>query len=392
MTAPSPVATEKGLRLTSAGIGLLVGSVVLGLVGWVLGLPEVVLPAVAGAAVLLLALAATAAPLALDVGRRFRPGRVTVDAPAAGLLTFTSRSRLPLPGFVAIDRVGGRLLPLRVPGLSHQGSVVVRSLLPTNRRGRLEMGPVRAERRDPLGLVVRWRSIGATGVLWVRPRVHAADPLPTGVVVDLEGPLSDTAVEGTLTFSSLREYVPGDDLRRIHWPTTARTGQLMVRTHVDTSLPRATVVLDTRPEVWDTTRFEHGIEVAASLAEAFRRVGHTVDLRIVGEDRAAAARLGAKTDLDRLTLAAIDDRGAGRELFGVIERSEGGGALVVVSGSSDGRLVAQVASQRRRHAPVVVVRLTDEGHPMSAVRSGVLEVVATTATHAVGGWNREVHR
>lgn len=392
MTAAGADLNDRGLRLTRAGAAVGVASILTGGAGWLLGLPELVVPAVAGLIAVLLALVATAAPLPVVLERRFRPERVTVDGPAAGLLRFTNRGRLPMPGLMAVDHVGGRPLSQRVPGIGAGGTTVVRNLLPTDRRGRLELGPVRVERIDPLGLVTRWRSMGAADVLWVRPRVHAADPIPTGVVLDLEGPTSDTATEGTLTFSSLREYVRGDDLRRIHWPTTARTGALMVRTHVDTSQPRATLVLDTRDGVWEPARFEHGIEVVASLAAAFRRVGHGVEVRIVGEDRTASARLGARSDLDRLTLAQVDERGGTQKLFGLIERSEGGGALVVVTGDPEARLVARVATQRRRHAPVVVVRLVADAQVSSHRRSGVLEVVARTAVAAVASWNREVRR
>jgi len=387
----APPEAERGLRLTSTGLAVAAGSIVLGGAGWLLGLPELVVVAVAGAAALVLALLATAAPLAVDLDRRFRPGRVTVDAPAAGLLTVTSRSRLPLPGLTAVDQVGGRPLPVRIRPLAPRGSTVVRTLLPTDRRGRLALGPVRVERQDALGLATRWRALGGSDVLWVRPRVHVVDPLPTGVVLDLEGPISDTAVEGTLTFSTLREYAPGDDLRRIHWPTTARTGGLMVRTHVDTSQPRATVVLDARTDAWDPERFEQGVEVAASLVAAFGRTGSTVELQLVGEDRTAASRLGARDDLDRLALVGLTDIGI-TGLLANLERAEGGGALVVVTGATDREVLTRVAARRRRHAPIVVVRIVAGARPTASRHRGVLDVVAADARTALAGWDRELRR
>ncbi|CAN5619262.1 DUF58 domain-containing protein [soil metagenome] len=392
MSGDSTEMGDRGFRLTSTGVGAVAGVILLGTTGWLLGLPEVVTVSLAGLVALVLAVVATALPLAVNLERRFRPERVTVDAPVAGLLSVTSRSRLPLPGLTAVDHVGGRPLRLAVPALAPRGSTVIRTLLPTDRRGRLALGPVRAERRDPLGLITRWRSLGADDVLWVRPRVHAAAQLPTGMVLDLEGPISDTATEGTLTFSSLRQYVMGDDLRRIHWPTTARTGELMVRTHVDTSQPRATLVLDTRAEVWDESSFEEGVEVVASLAEGCRRTGNTVDLRIVGEDRSSAARLGAHQDLDRLTLASIDRSGGVAALFGLIERCRGGGAMIVVTGDRERPLVARLAGQRRRHSPVIAMRVHHGAPTSTDRRSGVLEIRAATSVQVVAAWNREVHR
>ena len=78
--------------------------------------------------------------------------------------------------------------------------------------------------------------MGGTVTLLVQPHVIALDPRPAGRARHLEGPVSDTgAARHAQTFHSLREYVPGDDIRRIHWRSTARTGTLMVRDHVDTS-------------------------------------------------------------------------------------------------------------------------------------------------------------
>ncbi len=63
-------------------------------------------------------------------------------------------------------------------------------------------------------------------------------------------------------FVSMREYVAGDDPRMIHWPTTARTGTLMVREHVEVRRPEFTVVLDTAPSVGTPDDFEEAVDVA----------------------------------------------------------------------------------------------------------------------------------
>jgi uncharacterized protein (DUF58 family) len=64
----------------------------------------------------------------------------------------------------------------------------------------------------------------------------------------------------------MREYVPGDDPRMIHWPTTARTGTLMVREHVEVRRPEFTIVLDTADAAGTPDDFEESVDVAASLA------------------------------------------------------------------------------------------------------------------------------
>ena len=79
--------------------------------------------------------------------------------------------------------------------------------------------------------------------------------------------MDDTAPEGTIAFQGLRPYVVGDDLRMVHWRTTARTGTLMVKKHVDTNRPQVVVLLDDRAGSYPANRwFEEAVEVAASLA------------------------------------------------------------------------------------------------------------------------------
>src|SRR5690606_20991656 len=132
--------------------------------------------------------------------------------------------------------------------------------LPTSRRGVISVGPMVLRRADPFGLVETTTHYGVIRTLWVHPRVHPIRALPSGVSRDLEGPTSDTAPQGGMAFHTLREYVRGDDLRHIHWRSTARLGNLMVRHMVDSSHPVNTVVLDTRAERYDPVRFEDAVE------------------------------------------------------------------------------------------------------------------------------------
>ena len=74
--------------------------------------------------------------------------------------------------------------------------------------------------------------------------------------------------EGTASFHQLREYVPGDDLRRIHWRSTAKTGDLLVKQMVDTTRPELVVVLDNRTSAIGADDFEHAVEIAASILKA----------------------------------------------------------------------------------------------------------------------------
>ncbi len=107
--------------------------------------------------------------------------------------------------------------------------------------------------------------MGAPQRIAVHPRLLALHPLPTGISRHLEGPSSDTSPQGTVTFHRLREYVVGDDLRTVHWPSTAHAGKLVVRHNVDTAQPYTVVLADLDPDRYSAETFEEAIDVTASL-------------------------------------------------------------------------------------------------------------------------------
>lgn len=373
-------------HVTPAGWSVLLGSLAVYALGAGLGYPALVAVGLGGLLAFAVAVAAVLVRPRLRVTRSVAPDRVTVGEPALGQVSTRNLSRWPAPGFVVVDRLGGEPLELPVPGLPGAGTRTVHYPVPTRRRGALPLGPITVDRLDPLGLLRRPQAYGSAETLWVHPRVHPTKPLPVGVVLDYEGRLADSAPRGTVTFSSLRDYVPGDDPRQIHWRSTARTGKLIVREHVDTSEPTVTVVLDTR---LDGPVLESAVEVAASVAVGSERHGHPVALHVLGEDRAALERAGAHGLLDRLAAAGPAPSDDPVALLDLVERARPGGALVVVTGDADPGSVARLSGQRRRFAPVVVVSL-GEGSPGSARRPGMSVLRARTATDAVAGWNRLV--
>src|SRR5439155_1528418 len=96
----------------------------------------------------------------------------------------------------------------------------------------------------------------------------------------------------TITFDALREYVIGDELRKVHWRTSARVGQLMVREDLDTSLPRVVVLVDDRQAAYrDLTEdggsadFEAVCEAAASVLVACVRADLAVELVVASGER-----------------------------------------------------------------------------------------------------------
>jgi uncharacterized protein (DUF58 family) len=376
--------------LTPAGSAVLVTGALLYAAGVLLGFDGLVVIGAAAAVALACGLLAVVVRPRLSVDRTVTPSRVTVGRPASGRLVVRNLSRWPAPSFVAVDSVGEQTIELAVRSLSGGTRRAVEYDVPTHRRGRLALGPITVERRDPLGLVRRAQPQGGAGWLWVRPRTHVIAALPVGVLLDDEGVLVQTAPRGSVTFSSLREYVPGDDPRQVHWRSTARTGTLMVKEHVDTSRPVTTVVLDARADRFTTESFEHAVEVAASVVLATQRRNRPVELRVLGEDIAAAQRLGARDLLDRLACADLVGQVSPAGVLELVDRATSGGALVLVTGRGDEQLAARVASARRRFTPVVLVELMPGSRLSTARRAGLSVVRAGTAAEAAGAWNQLV--
>ena len=133
----------------------------------------------------------------------------------------------------------------RSPG-SIRAAAVGHLPAPTARRGVVAVGPLSLGRSDAARPGRGSSRTTATSSPCGSTRgCTTIVPLPASMTRSLEGPTSDTAPSGTVTFHALREYVLGDDLRHVHWRSSAHTGELMVKHYVDTSLPDTTVVLDT---------------------------------------------------------------------------------------------------------------------------------------------------
>ncbi|BCL14457.1 DUF58 domain-containing protein [Micromonospora sagamiensis] len=377
------------LTVTGTGIGVAAGAVVAYATGVALGYQLLVVLAVGGLAMLAAATVAVAIRPSVTLARAVRPDRVTVGETVEGRLDVYNTSRWPAPGFTALDLVGDEKVPLTVRALAGRGRRTVHFTVRADRRGRLRLGPLTVERRDPLGLLAWRQRQTADGVLWVHPRLHQMRPLPVGVVLDYEGRTTDNARLGTVTFSSLREYVPGDDPRQIHWRSTARTGVLTVREHIDTTEPTTTVVLDTHPSSFDAGAFEEAVEFAASVVRAVEHIGRPVVLHILGERPADVAAAGATGSLDRLALATRDDSAA---LVETLNRMAAGGALVAVTGALGPAAMARLTEQRRRFSPVVVT-VIDPAADTSGIRRwpGMAMLTARSAAEATAAWHRMIN-
>ena len=153
-------------------------------------------------------------------------------------------------------------LPALAPGQSHQ----IRLKLEARSRGVIDLGPVTMEAGDPLGLIRRRRILTGARKLYIHPRTVALPPLEAGLERDLEGDPGPGIVDDDLEFHALRPYAPGDDMKRVHWLSTARAGTLMVRQYEPTLRTRTELILDGQAASYrNADEFELAVELFASL-------------------------------------------------------------------------------------------------------------------------------
>ncbi|MGW3795801.1 DUF58 domain-containing protein, partial [Micromonospora arida] len=353
------------MGITARGVGLLVAAVVLSGVGFRFAYPELtLLGAAAGVAVGYAALVAAWRPR-LTVTRRADPDRVARGEPASMTLTVRNTGRLRSANLLAEDRCGQRTVPVPVLRLRPGRDTEVRYDVPTDRRGVVPVGPLRVTRRDPLGLVALARPYGAAVPVWVHPRIHPLTAVPRGAGRSLDGRV-DGVPHGSITFDSLREYVVGDELRRVHWRTSARVGELMVRENVDTSLPRLVVLLDNRVAAHPqrvggvAESFESACEAAASIVTAAHRADLPVLLLLADAEPAEVTTPDGEADgalgpLDRLAAADLSAAGdAVRAATTRLRQDRLGDTLIFLTGPGGRDELGHVGALRGAYPSVVV--------------------------------------
>jgi uncharacterized protein (DUF58 family) len=378
--------------LTGLGVGAAAAAAILLAVGAAAGWPAVVIAGAGTALGVLLSLAYVSRRPRLAIERQVEPARVQKGSAAVAVVHATNLSRRPLAPVTMEQRVGDEPVALRLPRL-RRGEAVLRSYrLPTWRRGEFEIGPVEVAKADPLGLCRTVLALGEPQSIAVHPRLLQLTPLPAGRSRHLEGPSSDMSPQGSITFHRLREYVAGDDLRTIHWPSTARTGTLMVRHNVDTAQPYTVVLLDVHPSSYSAETFEEAVDVAASVATSMSGGVAPVQLRTTaGERMGGPAQRDPRPLVDHLTGVAPSEEGSLDAQLAVLRRDRGGTALVVVTGKLTDATVPAVSTLRRRFDRVVLASLA-AGRVPGAAYPGVTVLAAATADGVARAWAAAVAR
>ena len=288
--------TVRGRAFLAAGVTAVVCAVVMGQ------------PALTRVGVLVLALPLVTAAV---VGRgRYRLALVRTVTPqlvAAGQsarvnLALTNEGRTPSGTLLLEDQVPyvlGTRPRFVLDGIGQGWRRHVTYQVRSDVRGRFEIGPMSVRVSDPFGLVELGRSFSSTAALTVTPRTVPLPAVPLGGGWTGSGDNRPRAFAvGSAEDVTVREYRRGDDLRRVHWRSSARVGELMVRREEQPWQSRATIFLDNRSGSHRgqgiASSLEAAVSAAASVAVHLTQRGYAVRLATAaGEDAAGGWHAGA---------------------------------------------------------------------------------------------------
>jgi uncharacterized protein (DUF58 family) len=349
--------TTRGTSFLTAGAATVLAGLLLGSRPLIsVGVTLIVLP-------LLARLAAGRARYRLSCTRSISPARVPAGTTASVTLRLENASRLPTGLMLAEDGIPyalGSRPRYVLEGIERGGVRELTYPLRSDLRGKFDIGPLEIRIADAFGVVELGRKFSARNTLVVTPRVV---PLPRAAASsswagDGDGMTRTTAAAGEDDVIP-RAYRSGDELRRVHWRSTARYGELMVRREEQRWRNRALLFLDTRRAAHAGTgvasSFEFAVSAAASVGVHLAREG--LDGQLI-TDAGAYESGGIFEDVLLDSLATVTTSGApdlGRGLAAL--RAGEGGLTVAIMGRLSADSARQLAACRRDQGQAIALLL-----------------------------------
>jgi uncharacterized protein (DUF58 family) len=345
----------------------------------------------------------------LTCSRRVDPARVATGDRSRVVLRIENISRLPTGLLLIEDTIpyllGGRPRVV-LDRLAPKRPIDVGYHVSGELRGRYRVGPLTVRLMDPFGLCELPRAFTSTDTLVVTPQVLE---LPAVQLSGEWGGAGHSTYRSVATHGdddvATREYHHGDDLRRVHWRTTARRGELTVRREEQAWQSRGAVLLDTRLVAHrgdgPTSSLEWAISAAASISIHLARSGFEIRLVTDTGHEISSAGLGESSfDGSVLDVLAVVNPSPSRSLhagMSAVRRHGSEGLLVAVVGTLTPEDAESLARMRSGGASVGVALVLETDTWITQSPQGA---AATAAAHdktyqllAQSGWRTiEVHR
>lgn len=345
--ASGPVLEWLRATVSPLGWAVLGGAVVCALIALWLGWIEFLTLALMLAIVIVVAVLLTIGRWRHEASLDFADRRIKIGDQALAQVVVSNPGTTPAAGVRVEVPVGRNAAAFRVPrlggGESHEEVFTIHG----RRRGVIVVGPVRAIKGDPLGLLHRVHTWTKPVELFVHPDVVLLESKAMGFLKDVEGVPTQNLSSSDVSFHALRDYVPGDDRRSIHWRTTARTGKLVVRQFEETMRSHLVILLSLDPDDYaEPEAFELAVSTAGSLGIAATREDRRVDVLTSAGLLRFGTGAGLLDELCRLRLR------RGSRGLAVLAKE----AARTLPGASIAALVAgdQVSAARLREAQVAL--------------------------------------
>ena len=311
---------------------------------------------------------------------------VNVGDTVAVVIAVKNSGGLPIPWVLLEDllsrhalippppRLGVKGRRLQLAMLAGRGRKTFMYQLDCRQRGYFQIGPLMMETGDLFGLHRRYRVVTEPHFLLVYPEVLALE----GFDIASRRPIGEVRMtyrlyEDPTRIAGVRHYEAGDPLNRVHWPATARTGELHSKVYEPSTVAGATILLDFHQDAYEprhrAVRSELAVTTAASLANAVYEMNQQVGLVTNGRDaadrirqegwdydirsRRAARRVAEMVDSsDRLAPVVVPTRRGAEQLMRILETLA---RVELTDGLTFAQLVAETTSRLPRDATVLAI-------------------------------------
>jgi uncharacterized protein (DUF58 family) len=362
------------------------------------------------------ALSTSRARYRLSCTRQLIPRRIPAGQTTEARVRLSNVSRLRTGLLLAEDLTPHSLVSRQrfvLESIEPGGSRDLSHRIQMDQRGKYSIGPLQVRVADSFGLAAIGRSFATKSTLVVTPRIT---PLPRVTIAgnrlgDGESGLRTVAAAGEDDIAP-RAYRDGDELRRVHWRSTARYGELMVRREEQRWHNRALLLLDTRRRAHvgsgAASSFEFAVSAVASIG--VHLVGQGIETRLITDTgESGPAGPAAESLLERLAVVRTS-RGTDLSSGVAALRGSSRGQVIAVIGALSAAQARQLAASHHGASPAMALLLDGrrwaqggpgaqpaaaDGEPRPAAfdiltAAGWRVVLVTSATSLADAW-RELH-